>query len=88
MNALLVLNLVATLAILAVLLKTRNSLMAAIDDVKAAFDAYAAKVGTYMATVDKAVADAIAADDAGEEVDLAAFAETIKAAAAKVPPTT
>lgn len=59
---------------------------------KTAFTDYAAKVDAYVAAAEqhkvavaKAVADAIAADDAAEGADLQALRATIDAAAAKVP---
>lgn len=62
------------------------------DDVKADLSAYAAAVDAYVqaqnqahADVDKAVADAIAKDDAGEEVEMKALRDQIAAARAKVP---
>lgn len=71
-------------------LETR--IMPALDDVKAALAAYAAKVDAYVAaaeahqtTVADAVAAALATEDAGDDVDLNALKTTIDASAAKVP---
>lgn len=61
-------------------------------ELKGLFDAYTAKVAEYVAAAEqhktdvaKAVADAVAADDAEEAVDIDALKAAIEAAAAKVP---
>lgn len=92
LSLLLIFNLVATLAIVAALRQLRTDTMAAFDDLKATVAAYSAKVDAYVAaqvahqqTVDEAVAAAVAADDAGEDIDIKALDDQIKASAATVP---
>lgn len=66
---------------------------ARIKQLTEAFTAYTAQVAAYVAAAEqhktdvaKAIADAVAADDAEEDVDFAALQAAIADAATKVPP--
>lgn len=65
-------------------LKTRSILMAAFDDLKASVEKYIADVNAFRQTVAQAIEDAIAADDAGEAVDLNALKAEVDAADAEL----
>jgi len=64
--------------------------MPAMDELKTAIAELNARLTEYLETqkadIDKKIADAIAADDAGEEVDLQALRDEVKAITARVPP--
>ncbi len=69
-----------------------DQIMSKMDDFKVAFTAYIAQVGAWIdaananqATSDKLVADAVAAEKAGEDVDVQMLSDQLAAAAAKVP---
>lgn len=63
-----------------------KSALDAFASYQALVDAYVAAAEQHKADVAQAVTDAIAKDDAGEEVDLQALKDAMTAAAAKVPP--
>lgn len=68
---------------------TRSELMAKFDELKTSVEAYIAAVqawaGPAQVDVQKAIDDAIAADDAGEEVDFQNLKDEVDAAFAKIP---
>lgn len=66
--------------VLAAISQMEYKLMSAFTDLKASIEKYIADVETYKATVNQAIATAIAADDAAEDVDLAALEATVDAA--------
>lgn len=62
--------------------------MATLTEVKDALAKYVADVEAFRVTVQTAVADALAADEANDEVDLQALKDTIDAADANLTPPT
>jgi hypothetical protein len=64
----------------------RRTIMPALDDLKASVDKLVADFATYKDGVQKLIADAIAKDDADEEVDLKALKEKVDALDAEMQP--
>lgn len=60
--------------------ETRRILMTAFTDLKDAVNKYIADVAIYKANVTQLIADAIAAHDAGEDVDLMALKDAVDVA--------
>ncbi len=73
-------------ALSAQLTQTETKLMAAFDDLKTSVEKYVADVQASMKTISEAVAAALAADEAGEAVDLNALKATVDAADAALTP--
>lgn len=72
--------------ILAAITELKETLMSAFTDLKASVEAYIAAVEAKDNDVAKQIADAVAADEAGEDVDLKALQATVEQARAKVTP--
>lgn len=66
--------------------KEGHKLMTAFTDLKAEVEAYAADVDEALASIEQKIADAITADDAGEDIDLNALKDFVVAARARVKP--
>lgn len=67
------------------LLRRMNTMVDRIKNVEKKFDEYVAKVTQLMTTIEEAKAEAVRADDAGEDDALAGLVNKIDAAMAELP---
>lgn len=66
--------------------RNQGTLMSAFTDLKTAVETYIAAVEVYKANVAQMIADAVAKDDADEDVDLKALQSEVDAAGASLNP--